>query len=81
MSEIDQEPCCDPPGVVALCQEDDDGEEQLAGWMMVLPDGAVVYVPDRNGYGYQLSAFSSLASAELLLSFGGIYVVEARVRA
>lgn len=75
MAEIDQELRSNPPEVVALCR-DDDGSEQLAGWVMVLADGAVAYVPDRNGLGPLLSEFSSLASAERLLGYGGLYLIE-----
>lgn len=77
MTEIDQELCWDQPAVVALCREADDGGEQLAGWLMVLTDRAVAYVPGRNGSGALLGTFSSLTSAERLLGHGGLYVVEA----
>jgi hypothetical protein len=78
MRQIDQESRYYEPAVTALCREDDDGGgEQLAGWVMVLPDAAVAYVPDRNGYGALLSTFSSLGAAERLLSYGGLYLTEA----
>ncbi|MGH4018627.1 MAG: hypothetical protein ACRDT0_05160 [Pseudonocardiaceae bacterium] len=64
----------DPPEVVALCREDEDGREELAGWMMLLPDANVVYVPDRDGDSPLVNAFSSLATATLLLDYAGIYL-------
>jgi hypothetical protein len=31
----------DPPELVALCRENEDGEEQITGWAMVLADRVV----------------------------------------
>ncbi len=74
----DQEGCelPDLPELVALCREAGDGEE-LAGWAMVIPEtGKVVaYVQDRNGVDTGLaSMYSSLDSAERLLSYADLYV-------
>lgn len=63
----------DPPELVALCRENEDGEEQVAGWAMVLPDRVVGYVPDRNGLGVVAYTFESLDSAEWILGYSGIY--------
>jgi hypothetical protein len=41
----------DPPQLVALCQRDGDGHEEVAGWAMVLPDHVVGYVPSSSGFG------------------------------
>ncbi|MPZ64277.1 MAG: hypothetical protein GEU83_01685 [Pseudonocardiaceae bacterium] len=76
MPQDNQELCYDPPELVAVCREDEDGEEQLAGWVMVLSDAAVAYVPDRNGHGAMLSTLSSLAAAERVLRYGELYLAE-----
>ncbi len=76
MPQNNQELSYDPPELVAVCREDDDGGEQLAGWVMVCSDAAVAYVPDRNGHGAMLSTLSSLASAERMLSYGEFYLAE-----
>lgn len=76
MSQADQELCYDPPELVAVCREDDDGGEQLAGWVMVLSDAAVAYVPDPSGRGAMLSTLSSLASAARVLSYSELYLAE-----
>lgn len=68
----------DPPELVALCRENEDGEEQVAGWAMVLPDRVVGYVPDRTGAGAAAYTFESLDSAEWLLGYSGIYPVRDR---
>ena len=39
--ETDQLPHHDPPELVALCRENEDGGGELAGWVMVLPKAAV----------------------------------------
>jgi hypothetical protein len=70
----DQEPCGLPdfPEFVALCREVGDGEQELAGWAMVIPETGqvVVYIQDRNGVDTGLaSMYSSLDSAERLLSY------------
>jgi len=61
------------PELVALCREDEDGEEQVAGWAMVLADQVVGYVPDRTGAGAAVYTFESLDSAEWILGYSGIY--------
>ncbi len=63
----------DPPELVALCWEDEDGEEQVAGWAMVLDDHVVGYVPDRSGGGAAAYTFESLDSAEWILGYSGLY--------
>jgi hypothetical protein len=66
------------PEVIALCRLEEDGEDQLAGWAMVLPETekVVAYVPDRTGVGTGLlNAFSSLDSADWILSYAGLYRV------
>jgi hypothetical protein len=66
------------PELIALCQEDENGEDELAGWAMVLPETekVVAYVPGRDGVGTGLlNTFSSLDSAGLILSYAGIYPV------
>ncbi|MGH3883850.1 MAG: hypothetical protein ACRDSG_04525 [Pseudonocardiaceae bacterium] len=63
----------DPPELVALCREDQDGEERVAGWVMVLADHVVGYVPDRSGVGAASYTFESLDSAEWILGYSGIY--------
>jgi hypothetical protein len=63
----------DPPELVPLCQEDEDGEEQVAGWAMVLADHVVAYVPDESGFGAASYTFDSLDNAEWLLGYSGIY--------
>ena len=40
-SETDQLPHYEPPELVALCREDEDGGDELAGWVMMLPKAAV----------------------------------------
>ncbi len=67
----------DPPELVALCREGEDGEEQVAGWAMVLADQVVGYVPGRAGIGAATYRFESLDSAEWLLGYSGIYPVRA----
>jgi hypothetical protein len=61
----------DPPQLVALCEEDDDGEEQVVGWAMVLPDQVVGYIPDPVWGRASTYTFSSLDSAELILGYSG----------
>lgn len=63
----------DPPELVALCREDEGGEERVAGWAMVLADQVVGYVPDRSGVGAAAYTFESLDSAEWILGYSGIY--------
>lgn len=63
----------DPPELVALCREDEDGEERVAGWAMVLADQVVGYIPDRIGAGAATYTFESLDSAEWILGYSGIY--------
>jgi hypothetical protein len=66
------------PDLVALCRQDEDGEDQLAGWAMVLPETekVVAYVPGRTGVGTGLlNAFSSWDSADRILSYAGLYPV------
>lgn len=62
----------DPPELVALCRENEDGEEQVAGWAMVLADQVVGYVPDPTGAGVAYT-FESLDSAEWILGYSGLY--------
>ncbi len=67
-----------PPEVIALCQLGEDGADQLAGWAMVLPETekVVAYVPDDTGIGTgMLTAFCSLDSAALILSYADLYPV------
>jgi hypothetical protein len=63
----------DPPELVALCRENEDGEELVAGWAMVLADRVVGYVPDRDGFGARAYTFESLDSAECILGYSGLY--------
>lgn len=65
------------PELIALCRLDEDGEEQLAGWAMVLPETerVVAYVPGTGVGTGMLNAFSSLHSAALVLSFADLYPV------
>ncbi|MGH3972650.1 MAG: hypothetical protein ACRDS9_04925 [Pseudonocardiaceae bacterium] len=63
----------DPPELVALCREGEDGEEQVAGWAMVLADQVVGYIPDSTGFGAATYAFESLDCAELILGYADIY--------
>lgn len=66
----------DPPQLVALCEWDDDDEEQVVGWAMVLPDQVVGYIPGpEGGGGASTYTFASLDSAELILSYSGTYPV------
>ncbi|MGH3769064.1 MAG: hypothetical protein ACRDTX_28595 [Pseudonocardiaceae bacterium] len=63
----------DPPELVALCRNGEDGEVEVAGWAMVLADQVVGYVPGRvGGAAY---TFESLDSAEWVLGYSGIYPV------
>ncbi len=39
--ETDELPHYDPPELVALRREDEDGGDELAGWVMVPPKAAV----------------------------------------
>lgn len=64
-----------PPELVALCQEDEDGAEQVARWAMVFADRVVGYVPDSGGIWDNAYTFSSLDSAEYILGCAGIYPV------
>ncbi len=73
--KTDELPRYDPPELVALCREDEDGGEELAGWMMVLPEAAVAYLPDRSGHGDLLNKFSSMISAARILDYAGVYPV------
>jgi len=66
------------PEVIALCRQDEEGEDQLAGWAMVIPETekVVAYVPDSTGAGTGLlNMFSSLDGADRVLSYAGIYAV------
>lgn len=66
----------DPPELVALCEEDEDGEERVAGWAMVLPGQVVGYIlPEHTGDLACTYTFSSLDSAEVILGYSGIYPV------
>ena len=65
----------DRPELVALCRESEDGQEQVAGWAMVLADRVVGYVPDRSGIGAASYNFESLDSAAWILGCSGIYPV------
>ncbi|MDQ3150435.1 MAG: hypothetical protein M3R63_01505 [Actinomycetota bacterium] len=73
-TETVQQRGCEAPGVVALWRQEGDGEEEVAGWAMVLADRVVAYVPDRVGVGAMLSTFSSMNSAERVLAYADIYV-------
>lgn len=64
------------PEVIALCRLGEDGEDQLAGWAMVLPETekVVAYVQSRTGVGTaMLTTFASLDSAALILSYADLY--------
>lgn len=63
----------DPPQLVALCREGEDGQEEIAGWAMVLADHVVGYVPDRSGTGSAYYTFESLDSAAWILGYSDIY--------
>jgi len=63
------------PELVALCRDDEDGEQQVAGWAMVLADRVMCFVPDRVGVGAATYDFESLESADRMLSYAGIYPV------
>jgi hypothetical protein len=63
------------PELVALCQEDEDGEEQIAGWAMVFADRVVGYVPDPTGVWDSSYTFPSLDSAKCILGYARIYPV------
>ena len=65
----------DPPELVALCREGEDGQQEVAGWAMMLADHVVGYVPDRAGDGAASYTFESLDSAEWILGYSGIYPV------
>jgi hypothetical protein len=58
--------------------EDEDGEKQVAGWVKVLTEQVVGYVPDRTGVGAATYTFESLDSAEWVLGYSGIYPVRDR---
>jgi hypothetical protein len=58
--------------------EDEDGEKQVAGWVKVLTEQVVGYVPDRTGVGAATYTFESLDSAEWVLGYSGIYPVQDR---
>ena len=64
-----------PPELVALCREGEDGQEEVAGWAMVLPDQVVGYVPSRTGAGAASYTFESLDCAAWLLGYSGLYPV------
>ncbi|MGH3871717.1 MAG: hypothetical protein ACRDSR_09415 [Pseudonocardiaceae bacterium] len=64
------------PELVALCREDEDGEEQVAGWAMVLTDRVVGCIPDRAGDAAYTFQFQSLDSTAQILGYSGIYPVE-----
>jgi hypothetical protein len=63
------------PEIVALCREDEDGEEQLAGWAMVFPETekVVAYLPGTGVDTRLLNTFSSIDSAALTLSYLDVY--------
>ncbi|MGH3770256.1 MAG: hypothetical protein ACRDRW_02465 [Pseudonocardiaceae bacterium] len=66
------------PEVIALYREDEDGNDELAGWAMVLPETekVVAYIPPSTGVGIGLvNAFTSLRSADRILSYMGIYPI------
>lgn len=66
------------PQVIPLYREEEDGDDQLAGWAMVLPgtEKVVAYVPGSTGVGPALlNAFSSLSSASWILSYMDLYPV------
>ena len=64
----------DPPHLVALCREDEHGEEEIAGWAMVFPDKVVSYVPDPTSSATACT-FQSLDSAEWILGYTDVYPV------
>jgi hypothetical protein len=70
-----QRKAADPPELVPLCRASADGQEEVAGWAMVLADQVVGYVPDRSGAGGASYTFESLDSAAWLLGHSGIYPV------
>ncbi len=63
----------DPPELVALCREGEDGQEEVAGWAMVLADQVVGYIPDRSGVGGAVYDFESVDSVACLLGHADIY--------
>lgn len=52
----------------------EDGQEEVAGWAMVLPDHVVSYVPDPTGSATACT-FQSLESAAWILGYTDIYSV------
>lgn len=65
------------PRVIALYREDEDGgEDQPAGWAMVLPETekVVVYVSGSTGSGL-VNAFASPCLAARVLSYMDVYPV------
>ncbi len=65
------------PELIALCRLDEAGQDQLAGWAMVLPETekVVVYVPGTGVGTGLLNTFSSLDFAALMLSYADLYPV------
>jgi hypothetical protein len=69
-----QELCCVAPRTVALYRENDTGQEEMAGWAMVLGERVVAYVPGRDSVNTGLlNAFSSQTCAERILGYAGLY--------
>lgn len=65
----------DPPELVALCRLSEDGQQEVAGWAMVLPGRVVGYIPDSTQVGVPAYTFRSLESAEWILGYSDIYPV------
>ncbi|MGH3869393.1 MAG: hypothetical protein ACRDQ4_25465 [Pseudonocardiaceae bacterium] len=63
------------PEIVTLCRENEDGEDQFAGWAMVFPttEKVVAYLPGTGVDTGLLNAFSSIDSAALTLSYLDVY--------
>ncbi len=61
------------PAVVPLLNEDDDGFEQIVGWLFVLDCEVVSYLPAMSGRGHAIGVFRSVASAARVLSYTGIW--------
>ncbi len=68
----------DPPELVPLCGEGEDGEEQVVGWAMLVADHVVAYLPDSDGTGAATYTCESLDSAEWILGYSDIYPVRDR---
>lgn len=61
------------PAVLPLLREDDEGTEQLAGWLFVLDTEVVSYQTQPGQHGTAVGMFSSVESAARVLAHGGIW--------